>query len=190
MTVEQALESLRENRSAPAAWEKIADEAYQPLLVYVASLLLTFRVAPGESAHDVVHNVMINFYERWPTSRASIHSADDLQAYLRRSCRNYLIDRYRREQTAAKLVDFLALKYSHDSGEGSDSERSILTSEIIARLSAECASLFRQYVAEDLSPAEIADHVGAPAATFYSRWHRCLQKAREIFLQRKSDLSR
>jgi DNA-directed RNA polymerase specialized sigma24 family protein len=88
------------------------------------------------------------------------------------------------------MIDFLALKFSGVSAETPDADRHILTEEIIASLPSECAALFRRFVTEDISPAEIADEVGAPAATFYSRWRRCLGKAREIFMHRKSGLIR
>ena len=68
-------------------------------------------------------------------------------------------------------------------------DRSILTEEVVSLLQAEqgvCAELFRKYLEEDLSPAEMAEQAGASPATFYSRWHRCLKKAREIFRQKNA----
>src|SRR5437868_1955399 len=107
MTVEEALQVLRMNPSDPQAWEAIALDVYQLLLVYVASLLLTFKVVPGETSHDIVQEVLLKFYERWLENKPSILSAADLHAYLRASCRNLLIDRYRRERNAEQLMDFL-----------------------------------------------------------------------------------
>lgn len=186
MNIEQALQALRENPGDALAWEILYVDAYQPLLAYVSSLLLTFRVAPPDTAHDIVHDVMIGFLERWPVIKEKIHSVAALRAYLRRSCRNLLVDLYRSEQRAKSLVDFLALQFSTALGDESDLYRSVFVDEIIAMLPRDCASLLRQYVEEDLSPAEIADREGASAATFYSRWYRCIQKAKKIFMQKKS----
>ena len=75
MSVDEALQSLRANPGDTTAWEVIVLEVYQPLLAYVASLLFGFRIsASGDSAHDVVHDVLLSFYERWPKSSAVIRS--------------------------------------------------------------------------------------------------------------------
>lgn len=190
MTVEKALQILRRRPRDVAAWETIAVDVYQPLLAYAASLLITFRAAPAETAHDIVHDVLINFYERRVASKAQISSAADLRGYLRRSLRNLLIDRYRRQRRAEEMVDFLTLKFGAGTDGAKNPDLAILTDEIIEMLPPDCSALFRQFVTEDLSPAEIADRAGASPATFYSRWYRCLQKAREIFMQKKGSLKR
>lgn len=180
MTVDEALLTLRRKTRDAAAWEVVALDVYQPLLAYVATLLLLFKVAHGETAHDIVHEVLLNFYERWPRSKAEIETSQALHAYLRTSCRNLLVDRYRRERHAEQMVNFLSLKFSSAFQDASDIYKSIFLDEIIRKLPAECAQLFRIYVTEDLSPAEIADRVNASPSTFYSRWYRCLQKAKDI----------
>jgi RNA polymerase sigma factor (sigma-70 family) len=190
MTIDEALENLRANPRDVAAWEVIALDVYQPLLVYVASLLLTFRVSAGETAHDIVHDVLLTFYERWPQSKATITSVSALRAYLRASCRNLLIDRYRRQHHAQQLIDFLDLKFSNAFQDESGLYSSILLNEIFEMLHPNCASLLRQYVKEDLSPAEIADKEGKSPATFYSRWYRCIQQVKKIIMQKKEALKR
>jgi RNA polymerase sigma factor (sigma-70 family) len=190
MTVEKALQSLQSNPRDTHAWELVANEVYQPLLAYVASLLLTFNVAPGETSHDIVHEVLLAFYERWPKSRANITSATALHAYLRTSCRNLLIDRYRRQRNAEQLIDFLTLTFERAFQNESNLYKSIFLEEIINLLSPECALLFRKYITEGLSPAEVADSLGASPDTFYSRWRRCLQKAKIIYLHKKGPLKR
>lgn len=181
MSIEEALQSLRKYPSNTAAWETVVLAVYQPLLVYVASLLFGFRVAmAGDSAHDIVHDVLLTFYERWPQSQAVITSETALNAYLKRSCRNLLIDRYRREQHAAQFVDFLTLKFK-DAFQDRDPYSSVLLKEIIEKMEPDCAVLLKKFITEDLSPAEIADSIGVPPATFYSRWYRCIHKAQMVF---------
>jgi RNA polymerase sigma factor (sigma-70 family) len=189
-TVEEALSALSTNARNAEAWEIIASDVYKPLLAYVASLLLTFRVAAGETAHDIVQQVLLTFYEHLTKSSLDIKSAKALHSYLRTSCRNLLIDKYRHQRHAEQFVDFLALKFSKAFQDESSLYKTIFLDEIIQKLPPDCGSLFRQYVSEDLSPAEIADRVGASPATFYSRWYRCIQKAKEVFLKRKGEVKR
>ena len=113
-----------------------------------------------------------------------ITSAPALHSYLRTSCRNLLVDRYRRERHAEQLIDFLALKFGSAFQDQSALYKTIFLNEIISKLPRECADIFRLYVTEDLSPAELAEQIGVVPSTFYSRWYRCLQKAKEIFLER------
>ena len=185
MTVEDALKTLHKEPWNAAAWEVIASSQYHPLLAYVASLLVTFKVAPGETANDIVQDVFLRFYERWPKIAYKTASLSDLRAYLRTSCRNLLVDRFRHQRNVDQFVDFLDLNFSRAFQGESDLYRSIFLDEIIKKLPGPCAELFKQYVSEDLSPAEIADRLGEPPATFYSRWYRCIQKSKEIFLQKK-----
>jgi RNA polymerase sigma factor (sigma-70 family) len=190
MTLEDALKTLHTDPGDPEAWEKVATDIYPSLLAYVASLLLTFRIGPAETADDIVHQVLLIFYERWPKGKIEINSTADLHNYLRVSCRNLLVDRYRRERTAGRLVSFLELKFGAAFQDETELYRSIFLDEVIEMLPEECAQLFRLYVSEDLSPAEIADRIGVPPATFYSRWYRCIQRVREISLKRKGGLKR
>lgn len=181
MIVEEALQTLRKDPRNAAAWESVVLEVYQPLLAYVASLLFSFRItSAGDSAHDIVHEVLISFYDRWPKSKAIIDSSSALTAYLRTSCRNLLVDRYRHEQHAEQFVDFLTLRFK-DAFQESDPYTSILLGEIIEMLPPDCASLLKEFVSHDLSPAEIAEKIGIPTATFYSRWYRCINRAKTIF---------
>lgn len=185
MNVDEALRTLKADPDDTDAWGVIALDAYQPLLAYAASLLITFRAGPAETAQDIVHDVLVAFAARWPRSNATIESSEALHAYLRVSCRNLLVDRYRNRQSAEKMLDFLTLKFSHAFKSEDELYRSIFINEIIEKMPPECAELLHLYVTEDLSPAEIAERMGARAATFYSRWYRCLQKAKQIFLQKK-----
>ncbi len=190
MTVEEALTTLRTAPKDAKAWEAIATDVYQPLLAYVASLLLTFQIGAAETADDIVHQVLLSFYEHLGTGRININSQADLHKYLRVSSRNLLVDRYRRERHAQALVDFLVLRFGTAFQSETHIYRSIFLDEIIAMLPEECAALFKQYVLEDLSPAEIADRIGVPPATFYSRWYRCITRIREILVKRKARLKR
>lgn len=185
MTVEQALRALRRNPKDSFAWEVIALDVYQPLIAYVASLLLTFRIAPSETAHDIVHDVLLTFYERWSASSADISSAGSLHAYLRASCRNLLIDRYRRERNIGQLSDFITLRFAEAFPDYGGSYKTLFLEEIIKKVPSECSKLFTLYASEDLTPAEIADRLNISPAAFYSRWHRCIQRAKELFLQKK-----
>jgi RNA polymerase sigma factor (sigma-70 family) len=190
MTIEEALHALRADPEDRTARQAIALGVYDHLLAYVASLLLTFRIAPGETAHDIVHDVLLAFYQRRLSSNSTITSESALLAYLRTSCRNLLIDKYRHERHGEELLDFLSLRFDAAFENESELYRSIFVKEIIDMLPAECASLFEQYVNEDLSPAEIADRLNASPAKFYSRWYRCIQRTKELLLRRKGGLNR
>lgn len=181
MTVEEALQTLQGDPRNGDAWEVVVLTVYQPLVAYVASLLLSFRIAPETSADDIVHDVLLSFYEIWPKSGAVINTQAALTAYLRTSCRNRLVDKYRRAQHAQQFLDFLSIRYSeafHDS----KPYDSIFLNEIIEKLPEECGSLMREFVTTDMSPAEIADKLGVPPSRFWSRWYRCIGRAKNIFV--------
>lgn len=185
MTTEDALRILRSTPADQKAWESLYLAMYHPLLAYVLSLLVSFQIGPSANAQDVVHEVMVAFFQRWSKIRTEIPSVAALNAYLRRSCRNLLVDMYRDNRRAQLLVDFLSLDFGRAFGNESEVYRSIFVREIIEALPRECASLLQQYVEEDLSPAELADRENESPATFYSRWYRCIQRAKEIFVQKK-----
>ncbi|HJP95600.1 MAG TPA: hypothetical protein VJ875_26870 [Pyrinomonadaceae bacterium] len=181
MNVAKALQIIRKEPNNTTAWEVVVLAVYQPMLVYVASLLFSFRItAARDSVHDVVHDVLVRFYERWPDSNAEITSEAALNAYLRRSCRNLLVDRYRHEQHTGQFVDFLTVKFK-DAFQESDVYSSILLKEIIEQMPPDCASLLKRFITEGLSPAEIADKEGMLPASFYTKWYRCIKRARTIF---------
>jgi len=190
MTVTRALARFRYDPSDSVAWETIVAFIYKPLVSYVASLLVTFRVAPGETAYDIVHDVLIAFHQRWPYSGKPIESESALQAYLKTSCKNLLIDRYRHRQNAEQFVDYLTLNFANAFAGNQELYRSIFVNEIIQLLPKSCGDLLRVYVTEQLTPAEMAELEGASPATFYSRWYRCLEKAQKIYLQRKGPVNR
>ena len=187
MTDEEALEIIRTERGDSYAWEVLVSSAYQPLLAYVTSLLLTFRVNPSEAAPDIVHEVLITLFERWSADRLQgITSLASLNAYLRASCRNLLIDKYRHERKASQLRNFLILKFESAFQDESDLYRSLFLNDIIKKMPEKCAEIFRIYVTEDLSLAEIADRLGEHPAKLNSRWYRCVGLAKEIFLKKKA----
>jgi RNA polymerase sigma factor (sigma-70 family) len=190
MSIEEALTSLRANPTERNAWEVIVSYVYKPLISYVASLLVTFRVAPGETAYDIVHDVLLTFQERWLHSTTSIGSEAALLAYLKTSCKNLLIDRYRHQRHADQFVDYLTLNFTNAFPTQQELYRTIFLKEIIELLPKECALLLQTYVLEELTPAEMAEREGANPATFYSRWYRCLEKAHSIFLKKKGRLGR
>lgn len=188
MDLEAALVIFRANPRDREAWEGIATGVYEPLLLHVASLLVGFRVAAGETAADVVHAVLLNFLSRAPN--VELESGEELLRYLRRSCRNLLIDKYRHEKNSEQLLNYLSLRFANAFPGETELYRSIFLSEIIDLLPKNCGEMLRLYVTEELSPAEMAEREGAAPSAFYSRWSRCLHKAKEIFLQKKSRLKR
>jgi len=190
MNVTEALAALRDTPPDPKAWEFIVNLVYKPMIGYVGSLLLTFRVAPGETAYDIVHDVLLTFQQRWPHSTTTIDSEASLLAYFKSSCKNLLIDRYRHERKGEELVDYLTLTFGSAFPGQQDVYRAIFLGEIISLLPKECAKLLTSYVTEQLTPAEMAEREGTSPATFYSRWYRCLQKAQNIFLQKTGRVKR
>jgi RNA polymerase sigma factor (sigma-70 family) len=182
MTIEEALQVLAQSPKDHVAWDRIIGEVYEPLIAYVASLLVSFRLA-AVAAHDIVNDVLLTFYRRCTENkeRLNFSNGGEIQAYLRKSCRNRLIDRCRRENSAEKMLKFLTLKYSEAIVENRDPDQIILTDQIIASLPKDCQFLVKKYVKEDLTPAEVADFLRISPRAFYARWHRCLEKAREIF---------
>jgi RNA polymerase sigma factor (sigma-70 family) len=184
VTIEEALANLCLNPNDSAAWDVIVMSTYKPLIASVASSLLTFHIEPGESAIDIVHDVLLTFQKRWPHLRARIKDERALFAYLRRSCQNLLVDKYRRQQNADKLVDYLTLNFDSAFPAHQELHRSIFVKQIIVRLPKKCAEMLRVFVTEGLTAAEIAEREGVPPATFYSRWLRCINKAREIFCRK------
>ena len=183
MTIEEALANLRLDPHDSTAWDVIMMRTYKPLIAYVASSLLTFHIRPDE-ASDIVHDVLLAFQTRWPHLRASIQDEGALLAYLKRSCQNLLVDKYRRQQNAAKLVEYFTLNFDSAFPAHRELYRSIFVSQIILRLPKKCAEMLRVFVNEGLTAAEMAEREGASAATFYSRWTRCLKKAKEIICRK------
>ena len=186
MTVEDALVRFRANPDDAEAWETIVTSVYDVLLLNVASLLVSFRAATTESAADIVHGVLLTFHDRWPKSDVELKSSEDLLRYLRRSCRNLLIDRYRHEKNSQQLINYLSLRFSSAFAGEADLYRSIFVKEIINLLPEPCASMLKTYITEELTPAEMAEREGASPAAFSSRWYRCLEKAQQIILKRKA----
>lgn len=183
MTVQQAVRKLARNPGDSAAWETVFVDQRPRLLAYVSSLLLTFRISPGETAADVVHEVLLKLLENWHGLGGKIREPEHLQAYLRRSCRNLLIDRFRSSQHASQLVRFMSMGFSQTFQSDTEVQRRIFLDQVISNLSGDCAELLRRFVTEDLTPAEIADLQGVPASTFYSRWHRCVEKAKAFYMR-------
>jgi DNA-directed RNA polymerase specialized sigma24 family protein len=188
MDLEEALVIFRANPRDREAWEGIATGVYEPLLMHVNSLLFSFRVAAGETAADVVHAVLLNFLARAPN--VELKSREELLRYLRRSCRNLLIDKYRHEKNSEQLLNYLSLRFGNAFPGETELYRSIFLGEIIDLLPKNCGEMLRLYVTEELSPAEMAEREEAAPSAFYSRWSRCIAKAKEIFLQKKGRLNR
>lgn len=190
MKVEAALDEFRKDPRNAEAWETIVTSVYDFLLIHVGLLLVSFRAATGESASDIVHEVLLNFHGRWPKSNIAIESEGSLKSYLRSSCKNLLIDRYRHERHSEKLIAYLSLSFSNAFPGEADVYRAIFVNEILALLPENCAAMLKTYVEEGLTPAEMAEREGAKPAAFYSRWYRCLEKAKKIMLQKKGPLKR
>lgn len=177
MTFEEAYNTLK-RRDDESAWRVFFLEASQQLLAYVARLLVSFRLEAGETGQDIVQEVLVSFLEQWPKLKKELGNVGSAVSYLKASSRNLLVDRYRHRQTAQSLLTFLSSRYTESFGNSAEVLRPILIEQVLKALQADCASLLRKYIAEDLTPAEIAEEQGLSAATVYARWYRCLHKAR------------
>src|SRR6266568_3215958 len=111
MTLDEAVRRLRRQHTDKKAWAKFYLELYPILRRYVLSLLTTFRVDPGNTAEDIVHDALVSFLDRWSELKIKIDSGRAALAYLKVSCRNKIVDQYRHQQSAAQLMDFLSLKF-------------------------------------------------------------------------------
>lgn len=160
-------------------------EIFPVLRAYVASLLSTFRVDPASSAEDVVHESLVTFLDRWPELKGKIDTGQTALRYLKTSCRNQLIDQYRHHRSATPLLDFLTLRFQAAYETETESHKSLFLKEIISSLPLECGQLLTDYVTADLTLAEIAEKKDIAPAALYARWYRCIERAREVFLQRK-----
>jgi DNA-directed RNA polymerase specialized sigma24 family protein len=81
------------------------------------------------------------------------------------------------------MLDFLTLKFSQIQGDSI--VRSVLMHQVITGLPEPCGSLMRSYVESGLSLAELADREDSSPPAFYSRWYRCLEKARDLVQSKK-----
>jgi RNA polymerase sigma factor (sigma-70 family) len=187
-TLEESLKILLSDSREPHAWEALASSVYQPLLAYVGSLLLTFRVGPSETAEDIVQEAMFRFYDLWQQGRLNLSSEDAVLKYLRRICRNLLIDKYRRERRASQLIDYLDLKFSSVFGDESDLYRSIFLNEVINHVPRDCSDLLREYLT-DISLADLAEHRGEETNKFYTKWYNCLKNAKKIYSKKSGSRS-
>jgi DNA-directed RNA polymerase specialized sigma24 family protein len=178
MTPDEAIRRLQKGPNDSDAWELIYTHMQNRLNTYVTSLVCTFDSNPKESTRDVVHDALCRFWDRWPEIKRTIPDAAAAYAYLKTVCRNSLVDKYRHDRSAQPLLDFLSLKFSQVQRESI--VRDLLVQEVITALPRECGSLFRSYVESDLSLAEMADREGSLPSAFYSRWYRCLERARDL----------
>jgi RNA polymerase sigma factor (sigma-70 family) len=176
MSVEQAIATLRNNATDVKAWEILHRHLRPQLLSYALVLLDSFRV-PLDLAEDVTQDALLAFLRHWRENRDLVDSADAATGYLKKSVRNLLVDRFRHENRHPQLVDFLSLRFDSAFGNEASIHRNIYVSDILGRLSGNCAKLLKRYVEEDLSLAELADEEHVSPKTFYSRWYRCLEKA-------------
>jgi DNA-directed RNA polymerase specialized sigma24 family protein len=183
MTPEGAIIFLQSNPNDPDAWRVIYAYMQERLNNYVTALICTFDTNPKESPRDLVHDALCGFWERWPKIKKAIPDLKAASAYLKASCRNSLVDRYRHERGAQPLLDFLTLKFSQV--ESDSIVRKLLVKEVIARLGGECGALLQNYIDSGLSLAEMADRDGFSPSGFYSRWYRCLERARDFIEPKK-----
>jgi len=178
MTPDEAIARLRKKPNDSSAWEVIYKFMQAQLVAYVSSLLFTFSLNTTDPVHDIVHEVLCAFWKRWPSIKSQIPDSSAAYVYLKTASRNLLIDRYRHDRSAQPLLDFLTLKFLQD--QDNPIVREILVREVIARLPAECGALLQSYVETGLSLAEMADRDGSSPSAFYSRWYRCLKRARDL----------
>lgn len=180
MSPDEAFRRIKRNRRDSDALATFYLHMREHLLAYVSGLLLTFRVGGGEQAADVVHDALLAFLERWPDSIGVVPSLQAAEAYMRRSCRNLLVDRYRRDKTAQSFLNFVSVRFSQAFDGEQEVYRKLFVEKIISLVPGPCAELLRIYVEEDVTPAELADRGGQPTATFYSRWYRCIAKIKSL----------
>jgi DNA-directed RNA polymerase specialized sigma24 family protein len=183
MTPENAIALLQRRPNDEEAWASIYTYMQERLSNYVTSLVCSFNSGPQELPRDLVHDALTGFWRRWPDIKQSIPNLTAAYTYLKTSCRNSLVDKYRHDRSAQPLLDFLTLKFSQV--QPNSIVRSLLVQEVIAGVGGECGALLRGYVESGLSLAEMADREGSVAAAFYSRWYRCLEKARDLVESKK-----
>jgi RNA polymerase sigma factor (sigma-70 family) len=185
MTLARAFAQISRGDGGEAAWGLIYSSLQPRLLAYVSALLVTFRISDTDLASDLVHDAMLAVLPGWSKSKIRIDNIEGLERYLKRTCRNALLDRYRHQKSAERLLDFIDLTFTRAFDSEAEIHRSIFVDEIIRQMPAECARILLRYVQDDVTPAELADEEGASPATFYTRWYRCLQKAK-IFLESRN----
>jgi DNA-directed RNA polymerase specialized sigma24 family protein len=178
MTPEKAIARLQTRPDDEEAWASIYTYMQERLNNYVSSLVCAFNTGPKESPRDLVHEAVTGFWQQWPEIKETIPHLTAAYAYLKTSCRNSLVDKYRHDRSAQPLLDFLTLKFSEV--QPNSIVRSLLVQEVIVGVGGECGALLRSYVESGLSLAEMADREGSIPAAFYSRWYRCLEKARNF----------
>ncbi len=183
MTPDEAICRLQKKPNDPEAWELIYTHMQNRLNAYVSSLVCAFHSNTKESAHDIVHDALTKFWDRWSEIKKVVNDEAAAYAYLKTSCRNSLIDAYRHDRSAQPLFDFLSLRFSQIQEDSI--VRRLLVQEVIAALSGECKLLLQSYVDDGLSLAEMADREDSLPAAFYSRWYRCLQRARDLVVSKK-----
>jgi RNA polymerase sigma factor (sigma-70 family) len=180
MSVHDALKTIRRDPQDSSGWTIFYVYMHQHLLAYVSGLLVTFGILEGEQAEDIVQDVLLTFLEKWPRLRSRISSLSEVEAYLKASCRNLLVDRYRHSKTVQHFVDFVSTRFSDAFRGEHEMYRKMFVEQIISLLPPACAMILTAYVEEDLTPAELAERENESPATFYSRWYRCIEKAKQI----------
>jgi DNA-directed RNA polymerase specialized sigma24 family protein len=188
MTADEAVQSLHEDPHDTASWGELYGQLAPPLTAYVSATLVTFNVR-SQDPSDIVHDTFIAVMQRWVEARRDIPNVQALMAYLKRAARNKLIDRYRHEKTATRLLAFLSLTFEVAFRGDPGGYRRLFIEQVISNLPRQCGEILKLYVEEDLSPAELADKLQLSPSAFYSRWYRCLQRAKD-FVQKNSSFAR
>jgi DNA-directed RNA polymerase specialized sigma24 family protein len=186
MSPDDAVARIQQNPNDAAAWETIYQYMHARLVAYVSSLLFTFNQSASETAPDIVHDVVCAFWERWPSLKSTISNSSAAYNYMKTASRNLLVDRYRHDQSARPLLDFLTLKFGQAPDPEKEVVHEILVKEVIERLPEGCGSILKSYVDTGLSLAEMADREGASPSAFYTKWYRCLDKARHLILRSRA----
>ncbi len=185
MDIETSITKFKEKPAESEAWDAIVSWAYKPLLAYVAVLLVDFKLDPSLTANDVVHDVLLKFLERPDRIPRDLKSSGQIISYLKHSCKNHLIDKYRHIQTARQFVNYLGLTFDEAFPAHNDFFRHIFIKEIIEQMGGECGELLQQYITQDATLADMAESRGWTAPSFNAKWYRCLEKAKKIFSEKK-----
>jgi RNA polymerase sigma factor (sigma-70 family) len=180
MNAQEAFLRLRRGERDSEAWEVFYLYMRDHLLAYVSSLLHAFGIGGPEQAADVVHDVLLVFLERWPELAKKISTLEESEAYLRKSCRNLLVDRHRHHKTAQNFINFASVRFSQAFANDEEIYKRLFVDKIISLAPGSCADLLRIYVEQDVTPAELADSLGQSTSTFYSRWYRCIAKIKSL----------
>jgi RNA polymerase sigma factor (sigma-70 family) len=177
---QDAFEQIRSIPRDSESWGVLYLYMHSQLLAYLSAIIYSFGLNIQNTGEDIVHDVLLKFFEKWPELSSRLPSLAAVEVYLKRSCRNLLVDRYRQDQTSQQFVHFTSARFSEAFGGEVEVYRKLFVEEILSLVSPPCAQILRAYIEEDLTPAELAEREGQSPSTFYNRWYRCIESIKAI----------